>query len=216
MRIVEDAFSYRLVWALEALRVRRVMMGWSPDIIAGGGAAALETGVPQLMMSMLIRAGLPSRRAAIAAVAQGNPFFLDGRSMREWIESEEVASLTATGTWPTIHTAPLWKRFCDDLMVGPVVKWNSDTDQHQLDLSGDLRQPSAGIYRVEIDQPQGDVWLSTPDYRRVARLKSKIKNIDPSIFLARIRVGHGSAEIERVGRGRATWSRTDADGVAER
>jgi DEAD/DEAH box helicase len=55
MRVVEDAFTYRLVWALEALRIRRTTLGWSSDIIAGGGAASVETGVPQFMMSMLIR-----------------------------------------------------------------------------------------------------------------------------------------------------------------
>ena len=60
MKVVEEAFTYRLVWALEAIRTRRMTLGWSPDRIAGGAAAALETGVPQFMMSMLIRAGLPS------------------------------------------------------------------------------------------------------------------------------------------------------------
>ena len=35
MRIVEDAFTYRLVWALEAIRTRRMSLGWSPEIIAG-------------------------------------------------------------------------------------------------------------------------------------------------------------------------------------
>ena len=45
MGVVEEAFTYRLVWALEALRTKRVTLGWSPDIVAGGGAAALETGV---------------------------------------------------------------------------------------------------------------------------------------------------------------------------
>lgn len=46
MRVVEDALTYRLVWALEAVRTRRVSLGWSPDMVAGGAAAAVETGVP--------------------------------------------------------------------------------------------------------------------------------------------------------------------------
>jgi hypothetical protein len=52
MRIVEDAFTYRLVWALEAIRTRRMSLGWSPETIAGGAAATLETGVPQFMMAI--------------------------------------------------------------------------------------------------------------------------------------------------------------------
>ena len=73
MRAVEEAFTYRLVWALEAVRTRRMSLGWSPETMTGGAAAAVETGVPQFMMSMLIRAGLPSRRAAIAAIADAQP-----------------------------------------------------------------------------------------------------------------------------------------------
>lgn len=87
MRMVEDAFTYRLVWALEAIRTRRMTLGWSPDIIPGGGAAALETGVPQFMMSMLIRAGLPSRRAAMAAIQSSNPVFVTPAEMRAWLGS---------------------------------------------------------------------------------------------------------------------------------
>jgi hypothetical protein len=29
MRYIEDAFAYRLVWALEAMRARRQITGWS-------------------------------------------------------------------------------------------------------------------------------------------------------------------------------------------
>jgi hypothetical protein len=47
MRVVEEAFTYRLVWALEAVRTRRVSLGWSPETVAGRAAAAVETGVPQ-------------------------------------------------------------------------------------------------------------------------------------------------------------------------
>ena len=68
MRAVEEAFTYRLVWALEAVRTLRMSLGWSPEMVAGGAAAAVETGVPQFMMAMLILAGLPSRRAAMAAI----------------------------------------------------------------------------------------------------------------------------------------------------
>ena len=55
MGVIEDAFTYRLVWALEALRTRRMALGWTPDAIAGGGAATLETGVPRFMMAQAVR-----------------------------------------------------------------------------------------------------------------------------------------------------------------
>ena len=104
MHIVEDAFTYRLVWALEAIRMRRISWGWSPEIIAGGAAATLETGVPQFMMAMLVRAGLPSRRAAIAAVRGGSANFVTPADMRQWLGSNEITAFTDLSDWPTLSS----------------------------------------------------------------------------------------------------------------
>src|SRR5207248_2433337 len=108
VRVIEDAFTYRLVWALEALRTRRAALGWTSEHIEGGASAVLEAGVPQLMMAMLIRSGLPSRRAAIEAIRQTKPFFLDASEMQQWLESNEVIALTDAGGWPTPATAAIW------------------------------------------------------------------------------------------------------------
>ncbi|HEY1760642.1 MAG TPA: DEAD/DEAH box helicase [Bryobacteraceae bacterium] len=205
MRLVEDAFTYRLVWALEALRIRRTTLGWSSDFIAGGGAASLETGVPQFMMSMLIRAGLPSRRAAMAAIRGSNALFADGPGMRSWLRSEEIAALTSKGDWPTPETASLWNRFRDDVLSGGVQKWTESNSKHPLNLQeGDFRLPN-GIYRLEIDDPQRAAWVCTPDYRRVAMLKTSVNDPKPSFFAARFVEGEPSALIQRFGRDEATW-----------
>lgn len=87
-RAVEEALAYRLVRALEAVRIRGMSLGWSPETVAGGGAAAVETGVPQFMVSMLIRAGLPSRRAAMAAIEDAKPVFVTPAEMRASLESD--------------------------------------------------------------------------------------------------------------------------------
>jgi hypothetical protein len=42
---------------------------------------------------MLVRAGSPSRRAAMAAVETGAADFLDGAGMREWLESDFALKL---------------------------------------------------------------------------------------------------------------------------
>src|SRR4051812_31448027 len=76
MRVIEDAFVYRLVWAIEAIRMQRRIQGISSDIIEGGAAATVETGLPRAMMAMLVRAGLPSRVAAMAAINDTLPIFI--------------------------------------------------------------------------------------------------------------------------------------------
>jgi predicted RNA-binding protein YlxR (DUF448 family) len=206
MGVVEDAFSYRMVWELEALRTRRVSLGWSPDIIAGGGAAALETGVPQYMIAMLIRAGLPSRRAAIIAIQEGNASFVDSAGLREWLASDEIAALTASGDWPTPETAAPWQRFRTDTLTGGIR--TTEISEIRLALATGQTRPADGIYRVE-SNPDGEVWICTPDYRRIARLRRRLKDRARGLLSARFVAGDNRAIIRRSGPGRAAWLEPD-------
>jgi hypothetical protein len=206
MRIVEDAFIYRLVWALEAIRTRRVSLGWSPEIIAGGGAAPLETGVPQFMMAMLIRAGLPSRRAAMTAVREGGASFVSPAEMRDWLASNEITAFTDQGDWPTADTAALWRRFREEVLSGGIQAWSAVSWKRLLDLPDGAARPAPGLYRVETGPDDPDTtWLSTADYRRIAPLKNAVRDLKPSLFAARLAGGTSVAEISRIGRGKATW-----------
>jgi hypothetical protein len=203
MRTIEDAFSYRLVWALEALRTRRVTLGFDSDLIEGGAAASLETGVPSVSMSLLIRSGLPSRTAAIAAVQETEASFLDGSSMVEWLRSNEIVALTDAGGWPSDATASLWKQFRDDVLAGPIQKWTRRSWLRRLDqVRASL--PTDEIYRVEIDDG-GDAWIATADYRRVAHVQRIVHDLKPSIYSARFEQGNRRAVVERLGRGTPTW-----------
>lgn len=199
MRIIEDAFAYRLVWALEALRTRRVTLGWSSEMVSGGGAASLETGVPQFMMSMLIRAGLPSRRAAIAAVRTTGAVFVTIAAMREWVASEAIAKLTTAGDFPTPETAILWQRFRENLLSAAQQKWSVSGGSQALAIGVDVERPHEGIYRIEFDTPNGDTWLTTPDYKRIAKFKTGAQGLPRGLFAARIKEGQREVQIECFG-----------------
>ena len=207
MRVIEDAFMYRLVWALEAIRTRRVSLGWSPDIVAGGAAASLETGVPQFMMSLLIRAGLPSRRAAIAAVESTNPVFVTPADMRAWLESNEITALTDAGNWPTPDTAALWARFRNEALSGGTQKWAVEHYKRLLDTAA---AAPAGHYRIVTDENDGRTWLVTPDYRRVAAFRKPAVDPKPSLFSGWLPGGTKLVEALRVGRGKLRWPTADA------
>jgi predicted heme/steroid binding protein len=207
MRVVEEAFTYRLVWALEAIRTRRMTLGWSPDIIPGGGAAALETGVPRFMMSMLIRAGLPSRRAAMAAIQSTNPAFVTPVEMRTWLESDEIAAFTIADDWPTPSTAALWARFRTEALSGAIQKWSVERYQRRLDVPN-CSAPPAGLYRILTDEEDGRTWLATPDYRRQASFRKPAVDPKPSLCFGRSE-GGALVEVLRVGRGKIVWPRAD-------
>jgi hypothetical protein len=208
MRVVEEAFTYRLVWALEAIRTRRMTLGWSPDIIPGGAAAALETGVPRFMMSLLIRAGLPSRRGAMAAIESANPVFVTPAEMRAWLESDEITALTDSGDWPTPDTAALWTRFRTQALSGGIQRWSVERNRRLLDIAVGSAPP-AGLYRVITDEGDGRTWLATPDYQRLALFKKPAVDPKPSLFSGRLPGGTSLVDVMRVGRGKMRWPRAN-------
>lgn len=207
MRAVEEAFTYRLVWALEAIRTRRMSLGWSPETVAGGAAATVETGVPRFMMAMLIRAGLPSRRAAIAAIKDAKPVFVTPAEMRAWLDSDEVTAYTDAGDWPTLDTAALWARFRTEALSGGIQKWSIERHKRLLDIEA---RPPAGLYRIVTDEGDGRTWLATPDYQRVTAFKKPATDPKPSIFWGRLPGETRLVEALRIGRGKLRWPPADA------
>lgn len=207
MRAVEEAFTYRLVWALEAVRTRRMSLGWMPEMVAGGAAATVETGVPQFMMSMLIRAGLPSRRAAMAAIEQAMPVFVTPAEMRAWLESDEITAYTDANDWPTLETAALWARFRTEALSGGIQKWSVVRHKRLLDIEA---APPAGLYRIVTDEGDGRTWLTTPDYQSVAAFKKAAIDPKPSLFFGRLPGDTRLVEALRVGRGKLRWPVADA------
>jgi hypothetical protein len=155
------------------------------------------------MMAMLIRAGLPSRRAAMVAVQQGNPIFVDSAGMRQWLESNEIAALTDAGNWPTPDTAALWKRFRDEILSGGIQKIR--VDEMRRSLADGQTRPENGVCRLEIEKPSGDAWICTPDHQRIAKLRSRVSDSASGLFAARFTVGDDRALVQRFGPGRARW-----------
>lgn len=207
VRLIEDVFSYRLVWALEAIRTRRTVLGLQADIIEGGAAASLETGVPKFTMALLVRAGLPSRQAAIAAVNDLNPIFIDNEGLLDWLRSDAVAALTDEGTWPTEEAASIWRQFREDALAGQAQRWTSASFRRRLREGTFDEVPEAGrTYRVEIDYATGDAWVTTPDFRRLACIDRTVTDPRPSLLSARFEEGSRLATITRIGRARPRWA----------
>lgn len=206
MRTVEEAFTYRLVWALEAVRTRRMSLGWSPSTVAGGAAAVVETGVPRFMMAMLIRAGLPSRRAAMASIEDAMPIFVKPAEMRAWLESDEIAAYTDAGNWPTPDTAALWARFRTEALSGGIKKWSVERYKRLLDIEA---VPPAGLYRIVTDEGDRRTWLTTPDYQRVAAFKRPAVDPKPSLFSGQLSGNSRLVETLRVGSGKLFWPRSN-------
>ena len=199
--LIEDTFMYRLVWALEAVRVRRHSLGWEPDdgTIAGAAAACVDTGLPDFRMTLLVRAGLVSREAAQIVVDELGPDFLDGSAMRWWLASDAVAGLSLREDWPSTATAWIWKRFRNETLSNRERAWARSTESLEIAEIHDPAVQDRALVRVEPDPAEGGTWLVDPTMRRVGWLNEVVKSVPESVVYAELNLIENKALLHRVG-----------------
>ena len=208
LRFIEDVFTYRLVWAIEALRMRRASRGWQPELLAGGAAACLETGLPRFCMAMLVRAGLPSRAAAIEAIEALQPDFVNIAELTKWLQSKEVEALSDKEKWPTPETTEIWKEFRNGILAKVSPAWSAQKWQRKVDPDSYVADPIVGnIYRVEVSTENRTVWICSPDFQPIVRLRRTLNDRSPSVISAKFEEGALNPTIRRVGCQSARWSR---------
>lgn len=200
MRVVDDAFVYRLVWAIEAVRMnRRINGGESEMLVEGAAAACLEAGLPSNAMAMLVRAGLPSRVAAKTVIEQMTPGFTNRAEMKAWLRSAEVAAYDHAPGWPTLETHSIWQQFRRDVLSSEDGKWASQ--------EWTMQWPSRSTFpmRVEVDPQSGQVSIATPDFAQLTTIRQKLQAESPSLFEVEPLQDGTSVSIRRIGRGEARW-----------
>ena len=199
--LIEDAFTFRLVWALEALRVRRLSGGWEPefDSVPGAAAACVDTGLPDYRMALLVRGGLASREAARIVINRHNPDFFDGSGMRRWLESDTVSDLSLQEDWPSASTSLLWRRFRDEALSGEKHTWRISSEFVKIAELSDATVTDGALLRVESDADGGSIRLVTPDFRVVGQLDTVIDIDSNSVIYAKLNLQDRKAYIQRIG-----------------
>ena len=199
--MIEDTFAYRLVWALEAVRVRRLAHGWQPEIgtIPGAATACLDTGLPDYRMTLLVRAGLASREAALSVVKELDPRFWNGNSMRRWLSSNVVTKLSLRDDWPSEMTVFLWRRFRNEILSDANKTWSDVSESFNLAEINDVALPDRALVRVEPDSNGKEAWLKTPDFQAVGRLDVAITDVPNTVTYAELDLDSGKAHIRRIG-----------------
>lgn len=193
--LIEDAFVYRLVWAVEAIRTRRVAHGWEAGDVncAGMAASCLDTGLPDYRMAMLVRAGLPSRSAAKLVVQEMDPHFIDRSELRSWLLSDQVVESSLNDDWPSVDTSSLWTRFRSGLIEQAGDTWSVQTTA--ATLSNDIE--FVGLLRIEWNDLLG-TFVSTADFKHRSRIVEEIEPLPHGISYAR-RYEDGRFEVIQIG-----------------
>ena len=108
---LQDAISFKLVWAAEAVRVQAIAMTHPRFAELGEGPAlAFTYGVSNQPAALLCQMGLASRTAAIWAIEKAKAKFKNSFGARHWLSNHEQL-LAQRDFWDTDDQHLLWNRF---------------------------------------------------------------------------------------------------------
>jgi hypothetical protein len=183
LEFIEETLAYKLPWAMEAVRVRAAAHNdadpdpWSflllePD--QGFAVAAVETGTLSRPVALLMRAGLPTRSGALAAVALEDGRFETLRGLHQWLNTDRLRQRANDPTWPTPSTHDLWTAFVNRSTTSAVKAWRHSIEHASvLWLTPPFRSDPGAAYRA-VTREDGQTLLETPDGQRVGRLLASL------------------------------------------
>ena len=204
LQFIEEALVYKLVWAIEAIRLKKIdhekMSGTTADGGGGEAAASLETGVPNYSMSMLIRSGFSSRIGAKIAIEQTGAKFMTFNKMKEWLFSGVVESLSENVEWPTPESAELWSTFRNNFLNSDRKKWTIEEDELTLNIPDNLNNLKSGFYRIEsVDNSSTEISLVTPDFTEIATVSQPFDSYMGELVWGQFMETSNNLKITRFG-----------------
>jgi hypothetical protein len=197
--LLQDAFSYRLPWAMEAVRVHASAAGheWS-EILVGLGAIAVEAGSANRSVIVLSRAGLASREAALTAVTETTATFDDHAGMKAWLASDVVHELSKMANWPTKDSRHAWLQFVEAEQSIGRKKWQMVSQKISADWDDSVPTVGASV----VVQPNGGAdggIILTPDLYRLGTYGGQLKKDRKYVVAALVTNEGRSLEIEYFG-----------------
>jgi hypothetical protein len=197
--LLQEALTYRLPWAMEAVRVHAVAVGQEgSDELHGLAALAVEAGSANRSVITLLRSGLSSREAAIAAVTTTGASFDDRGGMLFWLGSDEVAVRSTEDDWPTKQSRHAWLQFYEGETKRDRRKWTRETQRLRVEWSQDAPIPGTHVVLEPNAGGVGGLVLS-PDFVQMGVVKSSLRRPRCDIVGARVSDRPRTITIEYFG-----------------
>ena len=182
---LQDIITYRLPWAMEAVRVHAIAVGDSrANDLKGLAAAITETGNANLTVHTLIRSGLRSREAAREAVESTGASFSDRAGMEEWLASEEDQSRWISMDWPTSQSHHEWEQFYLHETRGDRRTWKRELLNYQVSWH-DSSPPDGTRVILEPNTATGGIAVLSPDFRELGLIEPPLGRPVSQIVSAR-------------------------------
>lgn len=197
--LLQEALTYRLPWAMEAVRVHAIATGQEgADDLTGVAALAAFAGSSNRSVITLLRNGLSSREAAIAAVTTTDASFDDHAGMQRWLKSEEIKVRSTDDDWPTAQSRHAWVRFYESEATGNRRKWQRETQRLRVRWSQDLPISGTQLVLEPYDGGDGGLVLS-PDFVKMGVFKGALRRHRRDIVDARVSDDPGIVIVEYFG-----------------
>ena len=124
---VQDGVVFRLVWAVEAVRVQAIATEHPQmDELGDGPAFSLTYGVPRIPAALLCQMGFSSRVGALWVVRMLSATFRDNDGLNEWLR-EHDALLSDPEFWEHENHYLLWERASTPTTHEFPRRWNHKT-----------------------------------------------------------------------------------------
>jgi len=195
--LLQEALTYRLPWAMEAVRVHAKAVSCDgADAITGLAALAVEAGSCNRSVIILVRAGLNSREAAFGAVASTGAAFDDRAGMAIWLWSDEVQALHVDDAWPTPQSRHAWLQFYEGEAKGDRRRWSRETQRLKVKWAGE--PPDVGEH-VVVEPVDGGWLVLTPSFKPLGSLMRTLKRPRRDVVRATVGEKPGTVEVEYFG-----------------
>lgn len=197
--LLQEALTYRLPWAMEAVRVHAAAVGQEgSDELHGLAALAVEAGSANRSVITLLRSGLSSREAAIAAATTTVASFVDRAGMRMWLDSDVVKLRSVEGYWPTFQSRHAWLQFYEGETKGDRRKWKREKQRLRVEWFAGTPAFGSHVIFEPSEDSAGELVLS-PDFVQLGVLKSRLLRPHREIVDARVGNKIGTIIVEYFG-----------------
>ena len=184
---VQEAFVYRVPWGMEAVRSYGLEVAFeTTENITGIGALSVESGSLNRSVICMLRAGLGSRNAAIAAAESTGADFEDESGMQTWLRSATVRARATDSAWPTPGSYLAWRQFVERGSADGSGEWEETSEVVALDWLGDALAPGRAVVLDRAGASGKETTVLTTDYREVGVVRGELRRNLKSVTSARV------------------------------
>lgn len=195
--LLQEALTYRLPWAMEAVRVHASAVSCEgAHVITGLAALAVEAGSCDKSVIVLLRAGLNSREAAFEAVRSTGATFEDRAGLMMWLGSDEVEAFHADEAWPTPQSRHAWLHFYEGEAKGDRRKWSRETQRLRVKWASE--PPDVGDH-VVVEPMDGGGLVLTPSFEPLGSLVMALNHPHRGVVRATVGKKPDTVDVEYFG-----------------